>query len=79
MIKVSAIGIAEEEKSQKIEGFASGKRSAILEKDGKLFRLKGCGNLNEGFPTEPLDSLVENAKEIRGCAFEHTAFRELHY
>ena len=62
-----------------MQGFASGKRSAILEKDGKLFRLKGCGNLDEGFPVERLDSLVEDAKEIRGCAFEHTAFRELHY
>jgi hypothetical protein len=33
------------------EGFASGKRSAIIETaSGKYLRLKGCGNLSEGFP-----------------------------
>jgi hypothetical protein len=37
-----------------IEAMASGKRSAILDLDGELYRLKGCGNLEQGFVVEPL-------------------------
>jgi hypothetical protein len=54
----------------------SGKRSAIVEIQGELYRLKGCGNLDQGFPIEPL-GWPENASEVRGCQFRDTVFREL--
>jgi len=59
-----------------VEGYQSGKRSAIVPWEGKYYRLKGCGNLTQGFPLEPMQSYHPNAKEIRGCQFLHTALRE---
>jgi hypothetical protein len=61
-----------------IEAIASGKRSAILGIDGELYRLKGCGNLEQGFVVEPV-AYPDQACEIRGAQFETTAFRELYY
>lgn len=46
-------------------GYRSGKRSAIVEKDGKLLRLKGCGNLGQGFPLQNMAYPPEQL-EIRG-------------
>ena len=57
---------------------ASGKRSAILQIGEDLYRLKGCGNLDQGFPLEPMP-LPEDSFEIRGCQFETTVFRELYF
>ena len=59
-------------------GYMSGKRSAIIywDSDKRYYRLKGCGNLNEGFPLEALASKNKEAQEIRGCQFLHTALRE---
>jgi hypothetical protein len=59
-----------------LQGFKSGKRSAIFNWENKSYRLKGCGNNTEGFPLEPLISTNKNAKEVRGCQFLHTAQRE---
>ena len=56
--------------SQPIEGIASGKRSAILTepKTGALLRLKGCGNLDQGFPVEPLAWPPQGTShEVRDC------------
>lgn len=60
------------------DGTPSGKRSAILKLNGELYRLKGCGNLDEGFPVEPM-AWPENSCEVRGCQFKCTVFRELFY
>jgi hypothetical protein len=34
------------QEESEMEGVASGKRSALIVQDGKLVRLKGCGNLD---------------------------------
>ena len=65
-----------------IKGFASGKRSAILVdlSDNSFIRLKGCGNLDEGFPLEPIcEMMLPDSDEVRGCQFANTVYRELHY
>ena len=51
---------------------ASGKRSAIYvdKNQGKLYRLKGCGNVLQGFN-------IEN-NDLRGSHFFHTSKRELY-
>ena len=55
-----------------IEAYASGKRSAILVdrsiSDGQMtmIRLKGCGNLSEGFPVEPMPWPF-GSDDVRGC------------
>ena len=61
-------------------GFASGKRSAILvdTNDQSFIRLKGCGNLDQGFPLEPM-AFPMDSEEVRGCQFENTVFREMYY
>ncbi len=52
----------------------SGRRSALLIDGDHVYRLKGCGNLLEGFP---LQKTEKGFDEIRGCTFAHTAQREL--
>lgn len=56
---------------------ASGARSALMRADdGKWYRLKGCGNHDEGVVVR------ENAggwRDLRGVAFMHTATRELYW
>jgi hypothetical protein len=34
------------ERAHEMIGYRSGKRSAVVRHEGKLYRLKGCGNLN---------------------------------
>ena len=52
----------------------------LVDEDGNLIRLKGCGNLDEGFPVEfmayPMDNI---AIEVRGCQFENSVYREMFY
>ena len=63
---------------------ASGIRSALTKVDGQWYRLKGCGNHNDGFICrEATQSIVQgdqpvNTRQIRGSAFVHTAIRENH-
>jgi len=62
----------------RIKGFQSGIRSAIVQwNDGKFYRLKGCGNNNDGFTIRKM-GMPKDAIEVRGCAFKHTAIRELY-
>ena len=67
------------EKINKLIGVMSGERSAIIKcKNGKFYRLKGCGDFKKGF------TLMENKYEIekidiRGCQLENNVFRELYY
>jgi hypothetical protein len=37
------------ERVKEVVGYRSGKRSAVVEVGEKLYRLKGCGNLTQGF------------------------------
>ena len=69
--------------STEMHSVASGVRSALVKIDGKWFRLKGCGNYEQGFPLrhskQSLNrdgSVKEPWRDIRGCAFWHTAVRE---
>mmetsp|Transcript_14522 Transcript_14522/g.19071 ORF Transcript_14522/g.19071 Transcript_14522/m.19071 type:complete len:541 (-) Transcript_14522:1239-2861(-) len=55
---------------------ASGKRSAIMFAKEKSFRLKGCGNLDQGFLLEEKGDHGELS--LRGCMFEQTVQRELY-
>lgn len=66
------------------KGVASGRRSALIKiANGKWYRLKGCGNDNEGFPvrltTSPVTDATDGSKscwqDVRGCAFPHTAVK----
>ena len=56
------------------EGYQSGIRSAILKIGEQHYRLKGCGNLDQGFIQRDM-KFPKNSIEIRGCQFRHTALR----
>jgi len=58
------------------EGYTSGKRSCVINSKGRYYRLKGCGNLDQGFPIEGFQSKIPNSREVRGCQFYATATRE---
>ena len=77
---------AEFSDSTDLIGFASGKRSAIIvdsargsTDDTSFIRLKGCGNLDQGFPLEPMAWPPGISEEVRGCQFSNTVFREMYY
>lgn len=61
--------------SGKVSALNSGKRSAIIQVNGRSVRLKGCGNMYKGFNIEAMEYPVDG-KEIRGCCFSHTVVRE---
>ena len=68
-------------KVNKYIGIKSGRRSSIIKnKNGKFYRLKGCGNEKLGFTLlkNENDSFFKKI-EIRGCQFENNVFRELYY
>jgi hypothetical protein len=62
-------------------------RSALVNVQGEWYRLKGCGNHESGFITKDERRGIWNNnsytgqkhdfRQIRGCAFPHTAVREL--
>ncbi|CAJ1455438.1 unnamed protein product [Effrenium voratum] len=58
-----------------LRGVTSGIRSALVKVRGKWFRLKGCGNRDEGFPVEKVGNSGEES--VRGCCFKHTTQTEL--
>ncbi len=69
-------------KTGKILGVGSGVRSALI-KDaatGKWYRLKGCGNMTDGFPFALVDRISGSTPyvTIRGSSFTHTTHRELY-
>jgi hypothetical protein len=58
-------------------GLRSGIRSGLLKGDnGTWYRLKGCGNNDEGFILQTVTKKSVSVN-IRGCAFRWTAAREL--
>ena len=67
-------------------GVKSGVRSGLIKYEGCWYRLKGCGNGEEGFiirdhviPSTASSSDKETWQEMRGCAFYNTSLRELYY
>jgi hypothetical protein len=62
-----------------LRGVASGTRSALIKVGHSWYRLKGCGNNDEGFVVRRNRASIDRPawRDIRGCAFEHTALREL--
>lgn len=60
-----------------LQGVASGVRSALVKVQGRWYRLKGCGNNDEGFIFQVLNK-NSPLVNIRGCSFEHTSQRELY-
>jgi len=62
---------------------ASGIRSGLVKYEQTWYRLKGCGNNSDGFiiqtTTLPKSSASGGVswRQIRGCAFSNTVFREL--
>jgi hypothetical protein len=58
-------------------GFQSGCRSAIVEFNGKFYRLKGCGNQDKGFNQREM-GFPKGGIDVRGCQFHHTAYREIY-
>jgi hypothetical protein len=74
-----------------IRGVASGTRSALVKLGSSWYRLKGCGNNDEGFTVKTerqAEDKPEHApddykpayiefRQVRGSAFPHTAAREL--
>eukprot|EP01130_Rhizamoeba_saxonica_P018871 TRINITY_DN959_c0_g1_i2.p1 TRINITY_DN959_c0_g1~~TRINITY_DN959_c0_g1_i2.p1 ORF type:complete len:398 (-),score=117.31 TRINITY_DN959_c0_g1_i2:67-1260(-) len=62
-----------------IEGVQSGRRSAVIKVDGKFYRLKGCGDLYEGFPLAEVNHpSFSECQQVRGCMFDHTSSRALY-
>jgi len=62
-----------------LRGVASGTRSALAKVDGAWFRLKGCGNNDEGFRVRVNPRRADGVawRDIRGSAFPKEALTEL--
>lgn len=75
--KISELGsyISEITKNE-IVAIGSGRRSSIIFIGDKAYRLKGCGNLNQGFISGNVSFWGNNHKEIFGCQFKSTCLRE---
>mmetsp|Transcript_21614 Transcript_21614/g.40034 ORF Transcript_21614/g.40034 Transcript_21614/m.40034 type:complete len:702 (+) Transcript_21614:50-2155(+) len=59
------------------KAFASGVRSCIFKLKGSWYRLKGCGNNDEGFTVKSeVNPAGDFTRQIRGSAWLHTAIRE---
>lgn len=69
----------ESNNSNKIICATSGKRSAIVKINDRYIRLKGCGNLNNGFQKGKVSHLstIDNPHyELYGCQFKNSCLRE---
>lgn len=68
-----------------ISGLASGVRSGLIKIHNDWYRLKGCGNHDQGFilrkRIHPPSCSGDQSDwcDIRGCAFLNTTIRELYY
>jgi len=64
----------------KLVAVASGTRSCLVRcDDGQWYRLKGCGNSDQGVVVRTNGEGASAWRELRGVAFPHTAVRELHW
>lgn len=66
---------SDSEKS-KLKVILSGRRSALICIGSKLYRLKGCGNLFQGFVKGEVKDAGINHFEIFGAQFKNTCLRE---
>ncbi|MBD3228204.1 MAG: hypothetical protein GF329_08440 [Candidatus Lokiarchaeota archaeon] len=69
-------------KKGEIYAYKSGARSAIYPKNGKFYRIKGCGMDEKGFIYEKYETFLDEnttviKKRLRGCQFEGTCKKEL--
>jgi len=64
----------------KMAAVESGMRSCLVRcDDGQWYRLKGCGNGDQGVVVRTTGEGASAWRELRGVAFLHTAVRELHW
>lgn len=81
-VSVESIGDFASEKAPSIllpRAVASGVRSCLVkaEEDGRWYRLKGCGNNDQGFIVREFQGADgKMRRELRGCAFHASALRE---
>ena len=69
-------GTAQQQNPSDILGYTSGRRSGCVVLYDKVYRLKGCGDLTNGFPRKKVGDNEE--MQIRGCLFDHTAQRAVY-
>lgn len=67
----------EDQSANTFKGKVSGIRSGLIKIDNEWYRLKGCGNEDKGFIVRNNQNNNNTWCDIRGCAFPHTALREL--
>jgi hypothetical protein len=85
LFQTPLIKCPKDDPSAMISGLASGVRSGLVQVHNRWYRLKGCGNHDQGFPLRkrlhPVSSSGQQIDwcDIRGCAFMNTALRELFY
>lgn len=75
LVKVNKQFINENNKEMFLQGWGSGVRSAIIPVKGNFYRLKGCGNNDQGFILKDM-LFPKNGIEIRGCQFKSNSLRE---
>jgi len=64
--------------TSEIVGVQSGIRSALFKYEGKWYRFKGCGNLDQGFPLAPIEHAdYADFRQVRGSMFKQTSLREV--
>ena len=63
--------------STPLQGYHSGRRSALVYMDESWFRLKGCGDHVDGITTRDVEDGSGRFSEIRGVQFENTTAREI--
>eukprot|EP00026_Physarum_polycephalum_P006469 Phypoly_transcript_06512.p1 GENE.Phypoly_transcript_06512~~Phypoly_transcript_06512.p1 ORF type:complete len:541 (+),score=92.99 Phypoly_transcript_06512:100-1722(+) len=59
-------------------GFHSGRRSGLVCIEGEWYRLKGCGDAENGITTKEVEDGSGKFSEIRGVMFENTSTREIY-
>lgn len=60
-----------------LQGYHSGRRSALVCIDGVWYRLKGCGDSTNGIAVRKAEYCDESFVELRGVQYENTCAREL--
>ena len=77
------VAVADAPSARRITAVASGARSALMRADdGLWYRLKGCGNRDEGVVVRSNATGATGTaawRDLRGVAFQHTAIRELYW
>ena len=75
-LRTPSIKVPEGNPNVSMVGLRSGVRSGLVPINGKWYRLKGCGNNDQGFPTRKVKG---SEVEIRGCSYDYVAAREVYW